>query len=98
MYYILDGKTPVAEPDSAKFGRWLESADRKVRKTKIGECTVSTVFLGVDYSFGGPPLLFETRVFGGPLDQELERCGTWAVAESNHDAMCERVRQSESQS
>lgn len=91
MYYILDGKTPVAEPDSAKFGRWLESADRKVRKTKIGECTVSTVFLGVDF-------LFETRVFGGPLDQELERCGTWAVAESNHDAMCERVRQSESQS
>jgi hypothetical protein len=56
-------------------------------------CEVSTVFLGVDHSFGeGPPLIFETLVFGGPLDQEMERYSTMEQALAGHEAMVERVR------
>jgi hypothetical protein len=55
---------------------------------------VSTVFLGLDHSFGtGPPLLFETMVFGGPMDQEQGRCTTWEEAESLHATMVARVKE-----
>jgi hypothetical protein len=57
---------------------------------------VSTVFLGLDYSFehhGRGPILWETMVFGGPLDEEMDRCGgTREQAEAMHAAMVERVR------
>lgn len=54
---------------------------------------VSTVFLGLDHSFGhGPPLLFETMVFGGKLDQEMARYATYADAQRGHDLMVSRVR------
>jgi hypothetical protein len=46
---------------------------------------VSTVFLVMNHNhFGGPPILFETMVFGGPMDQEQRRCSTWAEAEAQH--------------
>lgn len=54
---------------------------------------ISTVFLGLDHSFGsGPPLLFETMVFGGPLDQEMDRYTTWEEAEIGHKVMVEGVK------
>lgn len=37
---------------------------RRVGLTEIGPYTVSTVWLGLDHSFGrGPPVIFETMVF-----------------------------------
>lgn len=61
-----------------------------------GGAYVSTVFLGLDHRFGqGEPLVFETMVFGGPLDQEQERYSTWDEAEAGHKAMVERVKASE---
>ena len=51
------------------------------------------MFLGLDHSFGGgAPLLFETMVFGGPLDGEQERYSTWNEAEAGHKLMVERVQ------
>ena len=100
--YILDGKQPVAEPDLMKWCEWMQTASRTVRSDTatvkfagkpVGEVRVSTVFLGLDHSFGeGEPLLFETMVFGGPLDQEMDRCSTWEAAEKMHELMCERVK------
>jgi hypothetical protein len=51
-----------------------------------GEVVVSTVFLGLDHNFSmvGPPLLFETMVFGGPLNGECRRYATWVEAEAGH--------------
>jgi len=50
------------------------------------------VFLGLNHSFGeGPPLLFETMVFGGALDQEQARYTTWEQAEAGHKQMLARV-------
>ena len=94
--YILEGKTPRICSDINTWAKWFETADRVVAKTKIGDSTVSTVFLGIDHSFGdGPPLLFETMVFGGPLDDECERCSVWNQAEQQHKDMVRRVREQE---
>jgi hypothetical protein len=93
-YYILDGHKTV-RVGSMAWAEWFEkSGDRRVAKEKIGEAEISTVFLGIDHSFGqGPPMLFETMVFGGALDQEQDRCTTWEEAEAMHAMMCERVRE-----
>lgn len=52
------------------------------------EVTVSTVWLGLDHNFSntGPPLIFETMVWGGPLDQEKRRHATEADALAEHEA------------
>ena len=64
--YILDGRMPVEEADLMKWAEWLEKADRKVARNMLHNGDISTVFLGLDHNLGdGPPLLFETLVFGG---------------------------------
>ena len=94
--YILQGHLAVPEPDLLAWAKWFESADRKVAHTCKGKVRISTVFLGLDHSFGhGRPLLFETMVFGGSLDEEQERCTTWEEAEIMHNQMIEKVKQSE---
>jgi len=91
--YILDGHKAV-KVDLMTWAEWFEKIEsRHVAREKIGDAEISTVFLGIDHSFGqGPPLLFETMVFGGALDQEQDRCTNWEEAETMHAAMCERVR------
>jgi hypothetical protein len=55
--------------------------------TEIGEQKVSTVWLGLDHQFlGGPPLIFETMIFGGPHDRECTRYCTEADAIAGHAA------------
>ena len=93
--YILDGHTPVQCPDVEEWAKWFgeNKFKRHVADEKIGDVRVSTVFLGVDHSFGdGPPVLFETMVFGGPLDEETDRCSTWDQAEQMHAEMVDRVK------
>jgi len=92
--YILDGKKPVAVSDMKTWGKWFQKANRTVALTIISDSKISTVFLGLDHAFGGgPPLLFETLVFGGKLDGEMDRCSTWEEAEKMHLDMCNRVRE-----
>ncbi len=93
--YILDGHKAVVCSDILTWAKWFEAnnKNRHVADEKIGDVRVSTVFLGLDHSFGdGPPLLFETMIFGGPLDQEQDRCTTWDEAERMHAVMVERVK------
>jgi hypothetical protein len=67
--------------------------DRRVTKTSLpGGVEVSTVFLGIDHNWGGgEPLLFETMIFGGELDQEQWRYSTWEEAEKGHKRACMMV-------
>ena len=92
--FKLEGHIPVPVDDLIEWGRWIEKANRHVAQDRVGDVQISTVFLGLDHSFGqpGPPILFETMVFGGPLDSEMERYATWEEAEIGHKAMLERVR------
>lgn len=96
--YILVGHEAVPREDLIEWARWYETAQRRVRNTKIaypgGEARVSTVFLGLDHNLGGiEPHLFETMIFDLPGDHPLseyqERCSTWEEAEMMHyKAIC----------
>ncbi len=91
--YILEGHTAIVCEDLMKWATWFESADRHVAKTDIGDIIVSTVFLGLDHSFGeGEPLLFETMIFGGNSDEEMQRYSTWEEAEKGHQNAIEKVK------
>jgi hypothetical protein len=70
-----------------EWGRFYEEvSNRRVAETKRGDVRVSTVFLGLDHSFGdGPPLIFETMIFGGEHDEWIDRCSTYDEAEAMHE-------------
>lgn len=95
--YILDGHTPVAEPDLTKWANWYETAgkERLVADTEVNGVRVLTFFLGVDYNFSREPhvpILFQTDVAGGPWNRDGERCRTWAEAEAMHARWVERFK------
>ena len=53
---------------------------------------ISTVWLGLNHQYGeGPPMIFETMVFGGPMDGEMWRYSTEEEALSGHKRMYELV-------
>ena len=74
------------------WGRWFETADRRVARDERDGVVVSTVFLGLNHAFGPRrPLLFETMIFGGPHDQDQARYSTWAEATAGHAVMCAKA-------
>ena|SRR5258708_1739496 len=94
-YYRLDGRIPV--PCDRKT--WAEQAiGTHVAVTENDGLTISTVFLGLDHSHGGPdPMLFETMIFGpgysegvNPVEYQT-RCSTWEEAEEMHAKACKTV-------
>ena len=90
-FYILNAAgAPQAVHDVRTWGAWLETADRLVAQDQFGDVVVSTVFLGLDHRVGadGPPVLWETLIFGGPLDGEQRRYTSRADAEAGHTELC----------
>lgn len=83
-HYILEGKTPrLADP--MEWAKWFGTTDRHIGNDVIGGVRISTVFLGVDHKWeDGPPLLFETMIFGGPHGEYQTRSSTWDEAEQQH--------------
>jgi hypothetical protein len=72
-HYILEGKD-IKEVDLMTWAKWFGKAERHIGDDTVEGVRISTVFLGLDHSFGaGSPVLFETLVFGGPLDGEMDR-------------------------
>ena len=92
-YSILNGAHEVVECDLLTWAKMFENIDsRRVAYDLVSGEKISTVFIGLDHSFGnGPALWFETMVFGGPLDQEMERYTTWDEAVAGHQQMVERI-------
>jgi hypothetical protein len=98
MKYVLDEDGNVRrEPDLMVWARWFESAkNRIVKQDTIGNVRISTVFLGLDHSFvdDEPPVLWETMVFGGEHDHDMDRCsGTREQAQAMHEKMLAKIRQ-----
>lgn len=98
--YILDAHgEPVPCADMLTWSRWMERADRRVAQDMDEgdehgvKVRVSTVFLGLDHNFSGRgrPVLWETLVFGGVLNGEMDRYTSLAAALAGHQAMCARV-------
>lgn len=106
LKYILaeDGRTAVALPQDAPsrhdslmmWAKMFENGQkRRVAETRIGRAFwVSTVFFGLDHQWrDGPPVLFETMVFGGPACvaySEARSC-TWDEAEVVHAIVCASI-------
>jgi hypothetical protein len=92
-YYVLNADGEIVAASLLEWGRYFEAADRHVANDMIGDVRVSTVFLGIDHSlYGERPVLFETLVFGGPLDGEMDRYHTKEQASIGHKEMVDRVR------
>ena len=90
--YILDGHNPVLCEDLLEWAKIFDK-DRMVSVDQVGEVRISTVFLALDHSYGeGPPLVFETMIFGGVHDAAQERYSTWDEAEEGHKKAVELVR------
>jgi len=89
--YILVGREPVPEPDLMAWARWFEDADRHVALTEQGDVRVSTVFLGLDHGWRGPPVLYETMAFVGHDSVGCERYATWTQAEAGHARWVDKV-------
>lgn len=85
--YVMDDRGNIrAESDIHKWAAWYETADRTIGKDTVGEVRISTVFLGLDHSYGdGAPILFETMIFGGDFDGSQERYCTKAEAAIGHE-------------
>lgn len=86
--FILDkhGK-PKPEPNVLKWCAWFETHDRQVDVDDItSKVYVSTVFLGIDHNFSheGLPKLWETLIFGGPMDGKGERYSSLKAAQAGH--------------
>jgi hypothetical protein len=94
-YVVKPGGVIVAESDLLRWAEWYEKAagvpfeegGQRVARDKLpGGVEVSTVFLGTDHRFfgNGPPLLFETMIFGGPHDDFQARYATVEEARAGH--------------
>jgi hypothetical protein len=87
-YYILDADgNPLPVADVLEWGAWFETADRHVAYTEVAAgVAVSTVFLALDHAFGdGPPILWETMIFGGPRDGAQWRYASREEAVEGHE-------------
>jgi hypothetical protein len=93
-YYRLDGHKPVP-CELMEWAHAVNDADARIvaQDDLPGDVLVSTVFLGIDHSFGvGPPLLFETMIFKGPHGDYQERHSTWDEAVTGHEAALKLAR------
>lgn len=94
-WYILNEDrttTPLEEPIDYSHFCW-DIDKRRVAETTVGHAWVSTVFLQSDHGFGnGPPMLFETLVFGGDHDDLMRRYTTWDEAVAGHAEVVKLVR------
>lgn len=90
-YFDRDGQ-PIS------FDQWVDlrtQEDRRVAQTVVGKCRVSTVWVGFNMGLSGEKLIFETMVFGGPLNEQIAWYSTLEEALAGHDKMVLLVQESE---
>lgn len=90
LYYDREAR-PISQREWAR----LEEAPgyKVVAQHQVGNAWVSTVWLGINHRFSaGPPVIYETLVFGGRMDGDMLRYCTEAQAVEGHGVMVARVR------
>ena len=103
--YILDENgDPHPEPDTLKWAAWYGHShlsrgkdNRIVAQDHIDGVCISTVFLGLDHnhsSLKGPPVLWETMIFGGKHDGFMNRYISKDDAIVGHNEAVELARNS----
>ena len=88
FYILKNGKIKKATDQEYAELQIAQPNWRRVDFTSInGEVEVSTVFLSIDHNWqdpGGPPILFETMVFGGEYNQYHRRYSNLGMAKKGH--------------
>jgi hypothetical protein len=83
LFYDRAGE-PISMEEWSRLFR--DMTYKVVEKTHVGDAEVSTVWIGADHGFGeGPPIIFETLIFGGALDQVGARYSTEEEARAGHE-------------
>ena len=93
-WYILDKDNEPKAASTEDYLRWCqEFPTRKIiGKTTINDQNVSTVFLGLDHSYGGGSLvLWETMIFGGEYDQNQWRHTSQREARESHERIVKNL-------
>ena len=92
IFFDRQGQPMTAEQYEATFP---SDPDEYMRYRRVGQdvlvmdgepCNVSTVWIGIDMGFmrTGPPIIFETMVFGGPFGDATMRYATEMAAQEGH--------------
>ncbi len=89
MRYFLDDDGVVSVANGRSYEDWARSYEKskKVARTQVGPCDVSTVFLGTDHGYNAfKPIVFETMIFGenSVFDSYQERYCTRIEALEGH--------------
>ena len=92
MYFDREGQPISMDRWSVLFE---DLAYKHVAMTAIDtEVEVSTVWMGLNHQFGeGPPLTFETMIFGGEHNQQCWRWSTQEAALAGHDQIVTMLRE-----
>lgn len=96
LFYDLDDDRNPVECETFPGGKF-NTPEWRVGWDEVGRIQISTVFLGIDHNRvgAGPPVLFETMIFGGKYNCEQRRYCTWDEAERGHAGMLALVKESE---
>ena len=105
-FAILENGLVISCPDIKAWAKWMEESfangEHWIAKDEVCGFLISTVFLGINHRFSGPPIWFETKVFPASSDGEflpnhIKRleCTTKIGAVAGHAAVCEMVRTGE---
>lgn len=105
MHYLLDKDKKPYKVTVVEMVEGLKDRVSKVVQQDIvrgpfsEEVFVSTVFLGMDHSFGEDktapdykPVLWETMIFGGVHDQYMERYRSYEDAVEGHKKALELIK------
>ena len=95
-YYILNEDHVAIPVDVMTWAEWYEAntqiaswrGTRSRRRGCLNRLPRHRPCLHADHE---PRQIFETLVFGGKHDQEMDRYATWAQAEAGHAWMVRRV-------
>lgn len=92
-YYDQLGQPISRERWTELFQHKRVAASDHAMSTSALKSRISTVWVGIDHGFGysARPLIFETMVFGGPLDEETLRYSTLEEAVHGHHEVATRV-------
>lgn len=99
--YILDDAGNPVPATTLEWATWSETHERHVAVTNISSSVrVSTIFLGLDHNLFPmldpltyKPVLWETMIFGGPLDQCQERYTSVEDARAGHKRAVDKARE-----
>lgn len=86
VYYLDKDGIAIRVPKGKEIDYAMDMENKWQIETRVNHVRVSTVFLAIDHRHGndGPPILFETMVFGGEHDEYQMRYSNMAEAKIGH--------------